>query len=114
MIKVDERWMWHKRIGHLIFYNMIKDNIKEAVKDMQNIIKPSEPICKHCQLGKKMKVMFKTKEYSTTRPLELVHTYLCGPIRNISIQGEHYFMLIIDDYTRMTRVYFLREKIKGI
>jgi hypothetical protein len=39
-----------------------------------------------------------------------VHIDLCGPSRTIRIQGKHYFMLIIDDYTRMTWVYFLKEK----
>jgi transposase InsO family protein len=110
MSQVDESWLWHKRMGHLSFDNLIKASRKEAVKDMPKIIKPSDPVCKHCQLGKQTKVRFKTKEYSTSRPLELVHTDLCGPTRTRSIQGEHYFMLIIDDYTRMTWVYFLREK----
>jgi transposase InsO family protein len=26
------------------------------------------------------------------------------------MQGEHYFILFIDDYTRMTWIYFLKEK----
>ena len=58
--------------------------------------------CKHCQHGKQTKVEFKTKEYSTTNPLEIVHTDLCGPMRTKGLEGELYFMLLIDDYTRMT------------
>jgi hypothetical protein len=42
------------------------------------------------------------KEYSTSKPLELVHTDLFGPTRTKNIQGEYYFILFIDDYTRMT------------
>jgi hypothetical protein len=53
---------------------------------------------------------FKSKEYSTMKPLELVHTDLCGPTRTQSLQGENYFMLLIDDYSRMTWVMFLKEK----
>jgi hypothetical protein len=49
-------------------------------------------------------VRFKIKEYSTSKPLELVHTDLCGPTRIKSIQGEDYFILFIDDYTRIVRV----------
>jgi hypothetical protein len=52
MSQVDESWLWHKRMGHLSFENMIKDSIKEAVKDMPKIIKPSNHVCKHFQLGK--------------------------------------------------------------
>jgi transposase InsO family protein len=53
---------------------------------------------------------FKTKEYATSKPLELVHTYLYGPTRTKSLQGESYFMLLIDDYTRMNWVTFLKNK----
>jgi transposase InsO family protein len=44
------------------------------------------------------------------KPLELVHTDLCGPTRTQSLQGEKYFMFLIDDYSRMTWVTFLKEK----
>jgi transposase InsO family protein len=55
-------------------------------------------------------VSFKTKEYATSKPLEIVHTYLCVPTRTKILQGERYFMLLIDDYTRMTWVTFLKNK----
>jgi hypothetical protein len=108
--QVDERWLWHRRLGHLIFDNLIKANEKKAVRDLPKVIKPSDSICKHCQIGKKTRVRFKTKEHSTTKPLELIHTDLCGPTRTKSTYGEQYFMLIVDDYTRLTWVFFLKEK----
>ena len=61
----------------------------------------------------KKKIRFKTKEHSTSRPLELVHTDLCGPTITKSLQGESYFIIFIDDYTRMTWVSFRREKSKA-
>ena len=100
-------------MGHISFENLIKSNKKDAVRDLPKIIKPSKPICKHCQIGKKTRVRFKTKENSTTKPLELIHMDLCGPTRTKIIYGEHYFMFIIDDYTRMTWLYFLKEKSKA-
>jgi len=42
--------------------------------------------------------------------LELVHIDLCGPTRTQSLQGENYFMLLINDYSRMKWVTFLKEK----
>jgi transposase InsO family protein len=44
--------------------------------------------------------------------LELVHTNLYGPTRTQTLKGESYFMWLIDDYTRMTWVTFLKEKSK--
>ena len=46
----------------------------------------------------------------TSHPLEIIHTYLCGPTRTKILQGDHYFMFLIDDYTRVTWVAFLKEK----
>ena len=52
----------------------------------------------------------RTKEYLTSKPLERVHTDLCGPTRTKRLQGESYFMLFIDYFTRMAWVFFLKEK----
>ena len=57
---------------------------------------------------------FKTKGYSTSKPLELVHIDLCGPTRTKTIEVEYYFMLLIGDYTRMTWVPFLHKKSKEV
>jgi transposase InsO family protein len=46
----------------------------------------------------------------TDRPLELLHMYLFGSITYISIGGSKYCLVIVDDYSRFTRVFFLREK----
>ncbi|KAK4409575.1 Retrovirus-related Pol polyprotein from transposon TNT 1-94 [Sesamum angolense] len=42
--------------------------------------------------------------------LELIHTDVCGPMRTPSHEQNRYFILFIDDYSRMTWVYFMREK----
>jgi hypothetical protein len=44
------------------------------------------------------------------KPLEIVHTYLVGPTTTKGLKGERYFMLLVDDYTRMTAVFFLKNK----
>ena len=106
---VDESWLWHKRLGHINFDNLVKVSNLGVVRNLPKITKPSNPICRHCQLGKQTRIRFKTKEYSTSKPLERVHTDLCGPTRTKILQGESYFMLFIDDFTRMDWVSFLKE-----
>jgi hypothetical protein len=44
------------------------------------------------------------------RPLEIVHTDLVGPTRTNGLKGEKYFMLLVNDYTRMTTVFLLKNK----
>ena len=96
MGKLDESWLWHKRMGHINFDNLVKLD-KKTVKEMPQITKPANTLCKHFKHGKQTKVEFKTKEYATTNPLQIVHTDLCGPIRTKGLNGEQYFMLLIDD-----------------
>jgi transposase InsO family protein len=57
-----------------------------------------------------MRSSLKKKEYSTSKPLELVHTYLCGTKITKNLKVESYFMFLIDDYKRMTWVTFLKKK----
>jgi hypothetical protein len=92
------------------FDNLVKFNKREAVREMPQIMKPTNTLCKHCQQGKKTKTRFKSKEYSTTRPLEIVHTDLFGPTKTKGLKGEKYFMLLVYYYTRMTGVFFLKNK----
>ena len=107
---VDEIWLWHRRLGHIGFENLAKISMKEVVRDLPKIIVPLNFVCKHCQHGKKTRANFKIKEHMTSHPLEIIHIELCGPTRTKILQGDCYLMLLIDDYTRMTWVAFLKEK----
>jgi hypothetical protein len=39
-----------------------------------------------------------------------MHTDLVGPTTIEGLKGERYFMLLVDDYTKMTIVFFLKNK----
>jgi hypothetical protein len=47
---------------------------------------------------------------TTTRSLEMLHIDLFGPITYISFGGNKYSLVIIDDYSRFTCVFFLQDK----
>jgi len=58
-----------------------------------------------------VKSSFKSKDIvSTSRPLELLHIDLFGPVNTASLYGSKYGLVIYDDYSRWTRVKFLRNK----
>jgi transposase InsO family protein len=68
-------------------------------------------ICSACQAGKQVRVHHPHKNTMTTdRPLELLHMDLFGPIAYISIDRSKYCLVIVDDYSRFTWVFFLQEK----
>jgi hypothetical protein len=67
--KEDESWLWNKRMGHIHFDNLVKVSKREEVREMPQITKPTNTLCKHCQQGKQTKTTYKSNEYSMTRPL---------------------------------------------
>jgi len=65
-----------------------------------------------CIKGKMARKSFKAKDAITsTRPLELIHRDVCGPMQNASIGGSKYFVSFIDDYSRFSymRILLMRN-----
>ena len=82
-------------------------------KDMvQGLPKIGElELCEGCLYGKQSKRSFPSgRAWRASESLELLYADLCGPIQTISLGGSKYFLLIIDDYNRMSWVYFLKAK----
>jgi hypothetical protein len=94
------------------FDKLVKISRKEVVKEIPDISKPKNTLCEHCLQGKQIGTKFKSKEYSMTKPLDIVHTDLCGPTRTKGLNGENYFKILVDDYTRMITIFFLRKKLE--
>ncbi|GJY37042.1 retrovirus-related pol polyprotein from transposon TNT 1-94 [Tanacetum coccineum] len=68
-------------------------------------------LCSACEQGKCKKALLPTKlDPSTESKLELLRMDLCGPMRVTSINGKKYIIVIVDDYSRYTWVYFLCTK----
>jgi hypothetical protein len=111
--KEYESWIWNRRMGHIHFDKLFKANKKEADREIPKITKPTNTLCKHCQQGKQKKTRFKSKEYSTTIPLDIVLTDVVGPNITKGLKGDKYFMLLVDEYTIMNVVLFLKNKSKA-
>jgi transposase InsO family protein len=50
------------------------------------------------------------KSWRATKPLELVHADICGPMQTLSLNKNKYFIIFLDDFSRITWVYFIKEK----
>jgi len=106
----DEVMKWHFRFGHLHFGGLTELVQKEMVRGLPNI-EFKKNFCEDCVLGKHQRASFpKTIEYQVKEQLGLVHTDVCGPITLVSFSGKRYFLTFIDDFSRKTWVYFLKEK----
>ena len=111
--KVDESWLWNKRFFHINFDNIVKTSNMFAVRDLAKIVKPTNTICKECVLAKHNRASFPSKKFTTTKKLEIVHTDLSGPTKTKGFYGERYFVILVDDFSRMMSVAFLKEKSKA-
>nr|GEY23490.1 hypothetical protein [Tanacetum cinerariifolium] len=68
-------------------------------------------LCFACERGRSKKVSHPPKLVpSDNSKLELLHMDLCEPMRVVSINGKKYILVIVDDYSRYTWVYFLHSK----
>lgn len=107
----DDIWLWHRRLGHASMHSINKLVKHELVRGLPPCNFEKDHICDACTKGKQTRSSFKSKNcISTSRPLELLHMDLCGPISIESLKGSKYILVIIDDFSRFTWVSFLREK----
>ena len=60
-----------------------------------------------CQFGKQNRKAFPKSAWGASQKLHLIHTDVAGPQRTPSLQGSLYFILFIDDFTRMCWIFFL-------
>ncbi|KAJ9536269.1 hypothetical protein OSB04_un000541 [Centaurea solstitialis] len=108
---VSESSLWHRRMCHMNFKNMnllVKNNLVRGLPAKEF---SSDDHCVACLKGKQHKNSHKSKEVNTiSSPLQLLHMDLFGPTNVMSIGKKSYCLVIVDDYSRFTWVYFLRTK----
>ena len=67
-----------------------------------------KPRCTGCLFQKQVEI--KASRNRSSRPLQLVHSDVCGPMNMNSIGGSKYVLSFTDDYTKYVTVYFLKNK----
>jgi hypothetical protein len=76
-----------------------------------NVAFEKDRSCESCQASKQVGTSHHAKNIMTTiRPLKMLYMDLFGPIAYISICGNKYGFVIVDDYSRFTWVFFLQDK----
>ncbi|CAI7927674.1 unnamed protein product [Closterium sp. NIES-54] len=68
------------------------------------------PTCLPCVEGRQRAAPYPSSFPTTTAPLQTLHMDVWGPARVSGQCREHYFLLVVDDYTRYTTVFPLRIK----
>ncbi|KAL0312905.1 UNVERIFIED_CONTAM: Retrovirus-related Pol polyprotein from transposon TNT 1-94 [Sesamum radiatum] len=99
--------IWHGRLGHVNF-----DSIKR-LKSM-NLINTFEASkctkCSICVESKFVKKPLKPVTQRCTELLELIYSDLADLKNTLSKGGKKYYISLVDDYSRYTKIYLLRTK----
>nr|GEY57344.1 hypothetical protein [Tanacetum cinerariifolium] len=109
--KIDESNLWHRRLEHVNFKTinkLVKGNLvrRLPIKVFENQIS-----CVACMKGKQHRASCKTKLVSSvTQPLFRLHMDLFGPTFIKSLSKKCHCLVITDDYSRFTWVFFLATK----
>ena len=108
---VSDSWIWHKKLSHLNFSNLNELVRKDLVRGLPRVMYTADGLCDACQKAKQRRISFKNKtESSIEEPLHLLHLDLFGPVNVLSINRKRYALVIVDEFTRFTWVYFLFKK----
>ena len=68
-------------------------------------------MCESCQLGKHYRSSYSSRDdIPSSAPFDLLHCDVWGPSHTLSISGHRYYIMFVDDYTRVSWVYLLCDR----
>ncbi|GKC76768.1 putative ribonuclease H-like domain-containing protein, partial [Tanacetum coccineum] len=107
----DESNLWHRRLGHINFKTMntlVKGNL---VRGLPSKRFENNQTCVTCQKGKQHRASCKSKTVSLiSQPLHMLHMDLFGLTFVRSLMKKIYCLVVTDDYSRFSWVFFLATK----
>ena len=111
LTKHEESWLCHRRIAHIHMHHLNKLISNDLVIGLPKLRFEKEHVCEACQKGKQTRKSFKLKNFvSTSKPLELLHMDLFGPSITMSLGGNLYALVVVDDFSMFTWAIFLHSR----
>ncbi|GJZ46829.1 putative ribonuclease H-like domain-containing protein, partial [Tanacetum coccineum] len=108
---LDESMLWHRRLGHVNFKTINKLVKENLVRGLPSKHFENDQTCVACLKGKQHKASCKSKiQNYITQPLFILHMDLFGPTFMSSLMNKKYFLVVTDDYSGFTWVFFLASK----
>ncbi|GKB36148.1 putative ribonuclease H-like domain-containing protein [Tanacetum coccineum] len=107
----DESKLWHRRLVHINFKTMNKLVKGNLVRGLPSKLFENDQTCVACQKEKKHRAFFKSKTVSSiSKPLHILYMDLIGPTFVKSVTKKMYCLVVTDDYSRFSWVFFLATK----
>nr|GEV36261.1 retrovirus-related Pol polyprotein from transposon TNT 1-94 [Tanacetum cinerariifolium] len=100
-----------KRLSHLNFKNINNLAKHNLVSGLPSLTFFKDKNYSACEKGKHHRASFKTKRsFSINKSLHLFHMDLFRPVKPQTISHNRYTIVIVDEYSRYTCVFFLKKK----
>ena len=99
--------MWHRLLGHCNVEDVKK--LEQVVQGMK-ITESKDFDCETCILSKQTNTRNKEPDIRATKPFQLIHTDLAGPIDPTAKDGFRDAIIFTDDYSGCLFTYFIKEK----
>jgi len=84
--------------------------LKEIVTGLLEFSVEHQGVCKGCALGKYSKTAFLGSDNKSKGILDLIRSDVCGTMSTVSLSGCRYYVTLIDDFSKKTRIYFMKTK----
>nr|GEU79769.1 putative ribonuclease H-like domain-containing protein [Tanacetum cinerariifolium] len=108
---IDESNLWHRRLGHINFKTINKLVKGNLVRGLPTKVFENDNTCVACKKSKQHRASYKTKPVSfVNQPLYRLHMDLFGPTFVKIMNKKSYCLVVTDDYSRLTWVFFLATK----
>lgn len=106
----DMSELWHRRLGHMGLENVKKLINSDMASGTRDKIASNIPFCETCVRSKGTRQPYSGERPKTSRPLERIHSDVCGPMPVNGHDGSRYFVTFTDDYTHLTVTYLMKQK----
>nr|GEU87290.1 hypothetical protein [Tanacetum cinerariifolium] len=108
---IDESNLWHRRVGHINFKTINKLVKGNLVRGLPTKVFENDNTYVPCKKGKQHKGSCKTKPVSAVnQPQYRLHMDLFGSTFVKSLNKKSYCLVVTDDYSRFTWMFFLATK----
>lgn len=101
---------WHRKLGHVNFSYLNILSSQQLVEGIPNDLEKEYMKCKTCIENKMHNIPFKNNRTKANDILEIIHTDVCGSFKTKGVNGENYFVSVIDDYSKIAKVYCIKSK----
>ena len=105
-ISSKETILWHQRLGHPSARRLSTISISCEFQFNEEALR----CCDVCHRAKQTRNLFSLSNARANEPFSLIHCDLWGRCHTPSSSGCHYFLYIVDDFSRATWVFLLIDK----